>query len=91
KHTIQEVVETEPHKEQPKKARPTFELFEPDLLPDVDDHDFTGSDSVRSSLNSIDIHYVNHLVGLGITNSRHKTSECFKIGDTSVSKVLMEA
>ncbi|KAF9108120.1 hypothetical protein BGX27_008458, partial [Mortierella sp. AM989] len=58
-----------------------------------DDSDFIGSNpsSARSSLNSIEIGFVNHLVGIGTTSSRLRTSDHLIIEDTNVSEILMDA
>ncbi|ORZ07705.1 hypothetical protein BCR41DRAFT_399515 [Lobosporangium transversale] len=47
--------------------------------------------SPRSSLNSIDFHYINHLVGPGSTSSQLHTSARLVIGTTDVSQILMNA
>ncbi|KAF9426819.1 hypothetical protein BGZ76_002586 [Entomortierella beljakovae] len=57
------------------------------------DSDFDGSSqsSARSSLNSIDFQFINHLVGPGTTSSRLRTSGRLVIEDTDVSEALMSA
>ncbi|KAF9411983.1 hypothetical protein BGZ76_005252, partial [Entomortierella beljakovae] len=47
--------------------------------------------SARSSLNSIDLRYINHLVGPGTTSSQLKTSARMIVGDVDVSLALMDA
>ncbi|KAF9091971.1 hypothetical protein BGX27_001924 [Mortierella sp. AM989] len=47
--------------------------------------------STRSSLNTVDIRFMNHLVGPGTTSSRLTTSARLTINHTDVSVVLMNA
>ncbi|KAF9961534.1 hypothetical protein BGZ72_003372 [Mortierella alpina] len=47
--------------------------------------------STRSSLNSIDFKYIDHLVGPGTTSSRLNTSSRLTVGNIDVSEVLMNA
>lgn len=47
--------------------------------------------STRSSLNSIDFKYIDHLVGPGTTSSRLHTSSRLIVENTNVSEVLMNA
>ncbi|KAF9106495.1 hypothetical protein BGX27_009126 [Mortierella sp. AM989] len=79
-----------------KKAKSlTFALLEEELESQgtQSDSDYIGSNppSARSSLNSIDMGFMNHLVGPGTTSSRLETSAHLMIGDTNVSEILMDA
>ncbi|KAF9578997.1 hypothetical protein BGW38_004934 [Lunasporangiospora selenospora] len=47
--------------------------------------------SARSSLNSIDFHHINHLVGPGTTSSKLSTNDRLTLDNIDISKILMEA
>ena len=55
------------------------------------DYACSGPSSTRSSLNSIDLLFIDHLVGPGITSSRLTTRDRIKFKDVDVSLLLMDA
>ncbi|KAG0266048.1 hypothetical protein BG011_003486 [Mortierella polycephala] len=68
-------------------------ILEVEFTTETDHSDGTYMDSnpssARSSLNSIEMRYMNHLVGPGTTSSRLETSKRFVIRETDISRKLM--
>ncbi|KAF8926974.1 hypothetical protein BGZ47_002430 [Haplosporangium gracile] len=78
----------------PDQERPTKKVaFQDDVFSSEGGSDYVDSNpsSTRSSLNSIDFKYIDHLVGPGTTSSRLKTSSRLIVSETNVSEVAMNA
>ncbi|KAG0260528.1 hypothetical protein BG011_001849, partial [Mortierella polycephala] len=78
----------------PVQKRPTKKVaFQDDVFSSECGSDYVDSNppSARSSLNSIDFKYIDHLVGPGATSSRQNTSSRLTAGDIDVSEILMNA
>ncbi|KAG0257272.1 hypothetical protein BGZ95_005292 [Linnemannia exigua] len=78
----------------PDQERPTKRVaFRDDVFASECGSDYVDSNPslVRSSLNSIDFKYIDHLVGPGTTSSRLNTSSRLIVGEIDVSEVLMNA
>ncbi|KAK3842539.1 MAG: hypothetical protein J3R72DRAFT_127754 [Linnemannia gamsii] len=80
--------------ETPNQEPPTKKVsFQDTVFSSRSGSDYINSNpsSARSSLNSIDFKYIDHLVGPGTTSSRLKTSGQLIVDKTYVSGVLMNA
>ncbi|KAF8923534.1 hypothetical protein BGZ58_002832, partial [Dissophora ornata] len=82
----------------PDQERPTKKVaFRDDVFSSEGGSDYVDSNpssvrsSLRSSLNSIEFKYIDHLVGPGTTSSRLNTSSRLIVGEIDVSEVLMNA
>ncbi|KAF9177035.1 hypothetical protein BGZ51_009279 [Haplosporangium sp. Z 767] len=77
----------------PDQERPTKKVAFRDDVFSESGSDYVGPDppSARSSLNSIDFKYIDHLIGPGTTSSRLNTSSRCIVGGTDVSEVMMNA
>ncbi|KAG0373685.1 hypothetical protein BGX24_011389 [Mortierella sp. AD032] len=78
----------------PDQERPTKKVaFRDDVFSSECGSDYVDSNpsSKRSSLNSIEFKYIDHLVGPGTTSSRLNTSSRLIVGEIDVSEVLMNA